>query len=717
MPESFYDNRELSWLKFNERVLEEAQDESTPLFERLRFVQIFCSNLDEFFMIRVGSLHDKLLYDPKDRENKTNMNAKEQLSAIADKVAELLPVKDETYAGIMRGLADFGVEYVDGNSLTPEEDTFLKAYFNREVRPLLFTGIVDKKHPVPFLRNGAIYIACKIRKKGESGKATLAILPASENLPHVVFLPDFKNRMVQPSGRFVLMEEIICRYAKHVWDNFDLISKCIFRVTRNADIPIDEGLYDHDVDFRDIMVKMVKKRKKLSPVRLEFQTTSADAANSMDLMSSIAKILDIRANFVFQQKSPLSMGFISDIEKRLKDLPELFFEPLTPQNSPKISKKLPIISQIKRHDILLNYPYENINQFIRLLDEAAENPDVKSIKITLYRVARDSKIVNALIKAAENGKDVLALVELRARFDEENNIGWSKQLEDAGVTVIYGLEELKVHSKLLLITLRDGNDISYITQVGTGNYNERTSKLYTDLTLMTADKVIGSDASVVFNALMVGSPVESTNRLLVAPKGLKSRIVELIDNEIIYGKDGYIGIKINALTDRDLIEKLAEASRAGVKVELIVRGICCLIPGVEGETENIRVISIVGRFLEHSRIYIFGNGERAQLFISSADFMTRNTERRVEVAAPVLDPALAAEIRRKFSLMMRDNVKARELGEDGKYRRVGITEDEQRLNSQEYFFEEAYKAREDAEEQAQDDVTVPATVKIRRIKL
>ncbi len=717
MPESFYDNRELSWLKFNERVLEEAQDESTPLFERLRFVQIFCSNLDEFFMIRVGSLHDKLLYDPKDRENKTNMNAKEQLSAIADKVAELLPVKDETYAGIMRGLADFGVEYVDGNSLTPEEDTFLKAYFNREVRPLLFTGIVDKKHPVPFLRSGAIYIACKIRKKGESGKATLAILPASENLPHVVFLPDFKNRMVQPSGRFVLMEEIICRYAKHVWDNFDLISKCIFRVTRNADIPIDEGLYDHDVDFRDIMVKMVKKRKKLSPVRLEFQTASMDAANSMDLMSSIAKILDIRANFVFQQKSPLSMGFISDIEKRLKDLPELFFEPLTPQNSPKISKKISIISQIKRHDILLNYPYENINQFIRLLDEAAENPDVKSIKITLYRVARDSKIVNALIKAAENGKDVLALVELRARFDEENNIGWSKQLEDAGVTVIYGLEDLKVHSKLLLITLRDGNDISYITQVGTGNYNERTSKLYTDLTLMTADKVIGSDASVVFNALMVGSPVESTNRLLVAPKGLKSRIVELIDNEIIYGKDGYIGIKINALTDRDLIEKLAEASRAGVKVELIVRGICCLIPGVEDETENIRVISIVGRFLEHSRIYIFGNGERAQLFISSADFMTRNTERRVEVAAPVLDPALAAEIRRKFSVMLRDNVKARELGKDGKYRRVGIAEDEQRLNSQEYFYEEAYKAQENAEEAAQDDITVPTTVKIRRIKL
>ncbi len=513
------------------------------------------------------------------------------------------------------------------------------------------------------------------------------------------------------------MEEIICRYAKHVWGNFDIISKCIFRVTRNADIPIDEGLYDHDVDFRDIMTKMVKKRKKLSPVRLEFQSTSMDSANFPDLMSSIAKILDIRGNYVFVQSAPLSMGFISDLENRLREYPELFYKPLSPRNSPEISKKMPIISQIKKRDILLNYPYENINQFIRLLDEAAENPMVKSIKITLYRVARDSKIINALIKAAENGKDVLALVELRARFDEENNIGWSKQLEDAGVTVIYGLEELKVHSKLLLITLREGNDISYITQVGTGNYNERTSKLYTDLTLMTADKVIGSDASVVFNALMVGSPVESTNRLLVAPKGLKSRIVELIDNEITYGSEGYIGIKINSLTDRDLIEKLAEASRAGVKVELIVRGICCLIPGIEKHTENIRVISIVGRFLEHSRIYIFGKNERTQVFISSADFMTRNTERRVEVAAPVLNASLAEEICRKFQLMLHDNVKARELGEDGKYRHINAGDGEQRLNSQEYFFEEAYKAEDNgAEVLASDGESSPAIVKIRRVK-
>jgi len=715
MSSGFYDNRELSWLKFNARVLEEARDENTPLFERLRFVQIFCSNLDEFFMIRVGSLHDKLLYEPKDRENKTNMNAKEQLSAIAKRVKALLPIKDEAYSEIMRGLTAYGVEHLNEDALTPEEDAFLKAYFMREVRPLLFTGVVDKKHPVPFLKNGGIYIGCRIRKKTDaSGKYTFGILPASDNLPRVVFLPG--------TGKFLLIEELIRRYAKQVFSNFDIISKCIFRVTRNADIEIDEGLFDHDVDFRDIMSKLVKKRKKLRPVRLEFQ----DSPDS-ETVSVLAKILDVSDNYVFKQTAPLSMGFISVLEKRLEKQSELFFDPLVPQRSAAILPDVPLIEQIKQHDILLNYPYENINHFINLLEEAAVNPDVSSIKITLYRVARDSKIINALNKAAENGKDVLALVELRARFDEENNIGWSKQLEEAGVTVIYGLEELKVHSKLLLITLRDGNNVRYITQVGTGNYNERTSRLYTDLTLMTADEDFGSDASVVFNALMVGSTVESTNRLLVAPKGLKSRIVSFIDNEITYGRDGYIGIKINSLTDRDLIEKLAEASRAGVTVELIVRGICCLIPGVEGATENIRVISIVGRFLEHSRIYIFGRGDRRRVYISSADFMTRNTERRVEVAAPILDTSLADRVCDIFSTMLADNVKARELGEDGKYTRVSSA-GKLPLNSQLYFYDEAYKAAASAagsigrEKSAAKPVEkpierdAPLKVKIRRVR-
>ncbi len=707
MGNNFYDNRELSWLKFNERVLEEACDVNTPLFERLRFVQIFCSNLDEFFMIRCGSLNDKMNFDPKDRENKTNMTAKEQLSEISKRVKTLLPVKDCAYAEIMNGLAEYGVEHIDEDTLTPEEDAFLKAYFLREIRPLLSVGIIDGKHPAPFIKNGAVYVGAVIRKKDESSKA-LGILSASENLPKTVFLPN--------TGRFILRGELIRRYAKLVFSNFETGSVCVFRVTRNADIAIEEGLYDHDMDFRDVMSKMLKKRKKLQPVRLEFEGTPP-----ADIAGSIARELKVKDSFVFTQKAPLTMGFMGELERRLEKRSELFFPPLTPQKSAAIDPNIPIIEQIQQKDILLNYPYENINQFIRLLDEAAENPRVISIKITLYRVARDSKIINSLIKAAENGKDVLALVELRARFDEENNIGWSKQLEDAGVTVIYGLEELKVHSKLLLITLREGSGVCYITQVGTGNYNERTSKLYTDLTLMTADRDFGSDASVVFNALMVGNTVESTNKLLVAPKGLKSRIVEFIDNEITYGKDGYIGIKMNSLTDKDIILKLAEASRAGVKIDLVVRGICCLVAGIEGCTENIRVISIVGRFLEHSRIYIFGRGERRQVYISSADFMTRNTERRVEVAAPLLDRNIADKVADGiFSVMLRDNVKAREQGSDGLYRRVERGENEPVLNSQIYFYEQAYAAAENVRKEKPKDTgsnsPKSVKVKIRRIK-
>ncbi len=690
MSGKFYDNRELSWLKFNARVLEEAFDEETPLFERLRFVQIFCSNLDEFFMIRVGSLHDKMLFDSKDTENKTNMTAKEQLVEIAKRVKQLLPVKDDAYSAIMDGLKNYGVEHLAVKDLSPEEDAYFRAFFTREIQSLLFTGVVDKKHPVPFLKSGEIYVGVAIRKKDDAArKVTFGILPASENFPKLVWLPG--------TGKFLLIEELISHYAEQVFKNFEIISRCIFRVTRNADIAIDEGLYDHEVDFRDIMSDLVKKRKKLQPVRLEFLGKPDDSIAAL-----IAKTLKVRDSFIFWQTAPLTMDFLSSVERKLEKNSELFFAPLTPQKSPAIDTKRPMIEQIKQHDIMLNYPYENINQFIRLLEEAAENPDVVSIKITLYRVARDSKIISALTRAAENGKDVLALVELRARFDEENNIGWSKCLEDAGVTVIYGLDELKVHSKLLLITLRDGNDVSYITQVGTGNYNERTSKLYTDLTLMTADRDFGSDASVVFNALAVGNTVESTNKLLVAPKGLKSRIVELIDNEITYKDKGYIGIKMNSLTDKDIIEKLAEASRAGVKIELVVRGICCLIAGVEGDTENIRVISIVGRFLEHSRIYIFGTGDRRRVYISSADFMTRNTERRVEVAAPLLDKSIADRAVEIFETMLRDNVKAREQDSDGNYYHVQPKEGEPRLNSQIYFYEQAYKAAEQAQHEEEE---------------
>ena len=655
----FYDNRELSWLKFNARVLEEAFDEDTPLFERLRFVQIFCSNLDEFFMIRVGSLHDKMLFDSKDTENKTNMTAREQLIEIAKQVKKLLPLKDKAYSDIMTGLKEYGIEHIDPAALSPEEDAFYRAFFAREIQPLLFTGMVDKKHPVPFLKNGEIYVGVTIRKKDDAGKTTFGILPASENFPRLVWLPG--------TGKFLLTEELISRYSEMVFKNFEIVSRCIFRVTRNADIAMDEGLYDHDVDFRDIMSELVKKRKKLQPVRLEFQGEPDES-----IIALIAKTLKVKDNFVFTQTAPLTMSFLSSVERRLEKQGELFFTPLTPQKSPDIDPKRSMIEQIKQHDVMLNYPYENISQFIRLLDEAADNPDVVSIKITLYRVARDSKIISALTRAAENGKDVLALVELRARFDEENNIGWSKRLEEAGVTVIYGLEELKVHSKLLLITLRDGSDVSYITQVGTGNYNEKTSALYTDLSVMTASPSIGADGAAFFRNMLTDNLEGSYQTLWVAPYGLKPCILALIDEQIAKGPEGYLCFKVNSVTEREVIDKLRQASQAGVEIKLIVRGICCLRPGVLHQTENIQVTSIVGRYLEHARVYVFGRGADAKYFIASADLMTRNLRRRVEIACPIFDPAIQDQLRYLLDLQLQDNAKASFLQPSGAYLRKEI---------------------------------------------
>lgn len=678
-----YDNRELSWLKFNQRVLEEAQDGNVPLFERLRFVSIFCSNLDEFFMIRVGTLYDQTLLKKESRENKTNLTAREQLGYIAQRVAALLPQKDAAYEEIMQHMTAYGVVQVDIENLSDDDRLYLELFFKREIQPLLFTSVIDKKHPLPFLRSGEIYVGGFLRKKDDT-KQIFGVVPAAGAFDRVIFLPG-------DGVRFVLAEDVIRHFIHQIFPNFEVEKRSIFRVTRNADINADEALFDHDVDFRDVMSELIKKRKKLAPIRLEFMG-EVDTETCAVLM----KHLEIEPDFVCMQSTPLDMSFIGAVEDRIQEKRELFFNPLTPQRSDSISKSEPLIKQLLRKDVLLTYPYESINPFINLLEEAAADPNVVSIKITLYRVARDSKIINALIKAVENGKDVLALVELRARFDEENNIGWSKQLEDAGANVIYGLDGLKVHSKLLLITRKNGNAIQYITQVGTGNYNERTSKLYTDITLMTSDKDIGADASVVFNALSVGTTVESTSKLLVAPQVLKSRIVTMIDNEITYGNDGYIGIKINSLTDKDIIEKLIEASQKGVKIELIVRGICCLVAGVKGYTENVKIISIVGRFLEHSRIYIFGKDERQRVYISSADFMTRNTERRVEVAAPIKDSAIRARVVEMFNTMLNDNVKARIQYSDGLYRRKEAAPGETELNSQAYFYERAYERAEAA---------------------
>lgn len=693
MTKNCYDNRELSWLKFNERVLEEATDPTVPLCERMTFASIFQSNLDEFFMVRVGSIFDQMLLDPSIRENKTNMTCEEQLDRIFKRVKELIPRKDEAYKEIMHQLSSHGIEQVDFKSLSKKEEEYLREYFKKEISPLISPQIIDKRNPFPFFKNKDIYAVAYLESKSPES-VRLGIIPSSGVYDRLIFLPRQENKVC-----FMLAEELILHYMDSVFENYSIIDKALIRVTRNADINADEALYDHDVDFRDAMSELLKKRKKLAPVRLEMSRHLSKPA----LMYLCGKF-ELLETQIFYMKTPLDLSFIFPLFNKIKetasDSPTLFFAPLSPQSSPDITDKEPMIAQVQKNDILLSYPYQSIKPFIRLLNNAAFDKNVVSVKITLYRVAKDSQIVDALIRCAENGKDVLVLVELRARFDEENNIGWSKRLEDAGCRVIYGLEGLKVHSKLLLITRKVNNKIEYITQIGTGNYNEKTSKLYTDLSLMTADPKIAAEANLVFNALSFGSCVEHTDYLLVAPKCLQNKIIAMIDEQITLAKSGqpaYIGAKMNSLTDKTLIDKLIEASVAGVKIDLIIRGISCLVAGVPGYTENITVTSIVGRFLEHSRIYIFGASDK-KVYISSADFMTRNTTRRVEVAAPVLDTKIKEKILDIFKIMQRDNVKARCQQPDGTYKKKELSGVP--LNSQEYFFRRAY---EDAEKIITED--------------
>lgn len=697
---NYFDNRELSWLKFNERVLEEAQDETVPLMERLNFVSIFCGNLDEFFMVRAGTLHDRTLVSDDKLDNKTGMTSEQQLKKIAERTSELLPRKEKAYKDIMKRLEDFGVKQVYPAELGREDLSALSDYFDKEILPLLSPSVVDKTHPMPFLRNKELYawltLKSKLPEKAHGSHSLMGIIPLtpSDVFDRIIYLPSDDGNI-----RFVLIEDLILYFAQRAFKNFEITRKFIFRITRNADIDANEALYDHEMDFRDIMEELIKKRKKLAPIRLEIIADSDEPIDKENILKKITSNLGI--SFVFVQNCPVDFGFAGFLRDKLSDRPALFFNTLSPQQPVMLTEGESVMKQVMQKDILLFYPYEKFQSFINLLEEAAFDPAVVSIKITLYRVARDSKIVNALIRAAENGKEVLALVELRARFDEENNIGWSKRLEEAGVNVIYGPDSLKVHSKLLLITRRTGNEIGYITQVGTGNYNERTSKLYTDLTLITSDKEFGTDASLVFNNLSVGAAVESSSALWVAPNCLKSRAVEMIDREITYGTDGYIGIKMNSLTDRDIIEKLVEANQKGVKIELIIRGICCLVAGVPGYTENISVTSIVGRFLEHSRIYIFGKDERQKIYISSADFMTRNTERRVEVAAPIKSAEIRERLLFIFNTMLKDNVKARVQLSDGTYRKKSPGESAGSLDSQAYFYHLAYEnAAKAAEELA-----------------
>lgn len=674
-----FDNRELSWLKFNKRVLEEAQSDRVPLLERLSFISIFQSNLDEFFMVRVGSLYDQMLVDKNLKENKTNLTAKQQLDKIFQTVRELEPSRDLTYKKIMKELEEKnGLKHVTFKTATPDELKYLDRYFHHEVRPLVSPLIIDKRHPFPFLNNKQIYIAVHLDSK--SG-VKIGILPTISVLKRVI-------RLGGNGKRFILLEDILLHYADEIFENYKVLDKTLIRITRNADISENEVEFEEDQEktFRDVMEVLVKKRKKLAPVRLQL----VDSFNPV-AFDYLCKMLEIDENQIFFTKTPLDFSFVYSFADILKDK-SLNYDRLVPQQSPAINRKSSMIDQIKQNDVLLSYPYENIKTFIRLLNEASYDDSVVSIKITLYRVAKHSQIIDALVNAAENGKNVLVLVELRARFDEENNIGWSKCLENAGCTVIYGPKNIKVHSKLLLITRKTEQGTEYITQVGTGNYNEKTSTLYTDLSLMTANVEIGLEALNVFNSLSLGHLVEQTNHLLVAPNCLQNKVINMIDDEIAIAKSGkpaYIGIKINSLSDKKIILKLVEASKSGVKVDLIIRGICCLISRVKGETENIHIRSIVGRFLEHSRIYIFGTPDRNKIYISSADYMTRNTVRRVEVAVPIYDVSIKNRLLNMFNIMLADNVQARVQKADGSYKRVKT--EGTPIDSQAYFFNEAYE--------------------------
>ena len=671
-------NRELSWLKFNERVLEEAESKDVPLCERLTFASIFQTNLDEFFMVRVGSLQDQMLLHKEIRDNKTKKTAKEQIEAILEEVKRLGKRHGKAFENLLQELEAYGVRFVDFRHIDEGASQRLERYFKTEIAPLISPTIISKRQPFPFLRNKDIYIVAVLETK--SKKERLGIIPCSNNVfKRLIELPDHP-------GTFMLSEEFILHYVPEVFKGYRIKAKSVIRITRNADIDAD-ALYDEDLDYRDFMADLIKKRKKLTPVRIEFSREM-----NKNVVATLCKYLEMDKTHVFLSDAPLDLSFVFEIQDRLRKNPELFYEKKVPQKSPMFQDGESILAQIRREDKLLSYPYESIRPFLHMLNEAAEDPEVISIKMTLYRLAKQSKVVEALVEAAENGKEVIVLVELRARFDEENNIEWSRRLEDAGCQVIYGLDGYKVHSKLCLITRKNDNHVEYFTQIGTGNYNEKTSRLYTDLSLMTSDPAIGLEASNVFQALLKGEVVEQSEKLLVAPKCLQNRVLEMIDEEIEHARHeepAYVGVKLNSLTDKKIIDKLAEASKAGVKIDLVIRGICCLLPGIPEKTENIRVISIVGRFLEHSRIYIFGTEERSKVYIASADFMTRNTVRRVEVAAPVEDVRLKECLLKDFRIMLNDNVQARKMNPDGNYTR--IRNDKEPLSAQEYFYEEAYK--------------------------
>ncbi|MGN0318539.1 MAG: polyphosphate kinase 1 [Lachnospira sp.] len=658
-----FENRELSWLKFNERVLKEALDTDNPLCERMNFLSIFSANLDEFFMVRVGSIHEQMLAFTDKRDNKTNMTPYQQLMAILKQVSTLTKKRDEAYDCLMKDVQAEGVSLINFAALKEDESNYLLGYFENEILPLLSPIVVGKKQPFPFLTSKEIYVLAVL--EGKSEKEKIGIIPCnSQAFDRLIAIPGRDNT-------FMLAEELILHFIPRVFKKYRILEKSVIRIIRNADIDIEQ-VYDEDLNYCEHVSEAVKMRRKLSPVKLE-------CSRELDkkTVNTLCEELDIKPNQVFLSKSPLDFGFFGKLTDVLSDNPKLLYEKYSPQPSRMVNDKEPVIPQIEKHDALLFFPYESIKPFTNMLYEAARDESVISIKMTLYRLAKHSKIAEALIEACENGKQVDVLVELKARFDEENNIEWSKRLEEAGCHIIYGFENLKVHSKLCLITRKTESGIEFISQIGTGNYNEKTAKLYTDLSLITADYNIGKQINSVFAALSLGEKVDHADNLLVAPNCFQNKIIEYIENETekaMNGQPAYIGIKINSLTDKSIMEALIKASQAGVKIDMIIRGINCLRSKQPGMTDNIRIISIVGRFLEHARIYIFGADKDRKIYISSADFMTRSTLRRVEVAVEILDNGIKERIEHIFNIMLSDNVKAHEQIEDGSYVKVSELE-------------------------------------------
>ena len=661
-------NRELSWLDFDQRVLALAKDKNVPLAEQLKFAGIYGSNLDEFFMVRVGSLYDQTLLKQDKTENKTHMTPQQQLAAIMPKVAALQEQCDKIVNKLAAALEEQGYKRLNFEKLNKEQEHFWKKYFQKEIKPVLSPQVVDHRHPFPFLRNQEIYLCAQLKES-----SCMGILPISSQFERLLYLKEGDNLC------YGLVEELILHFASQAFEGESVQKACLFRVTRNADLTVEEAMMDHDIDYREVMSELLKKRRKLAAVRLQFSPTVTP-----EMSKFLCEKLVLPAVQCFTQASPLDLSCMFKLAARLAadGHSELCYPEARPMLPPP---EYDLTEEVQRHDVLLAYPYQSMKPFIGMLEKAAADPDVVSIKMTLYRMARESKIVEALTAAAENGKEVVTVVELRARFDEQNNIDWSKQLEKAGCTVIYGFDDYKVHSKLTLITRKKGPKYSYITQIGTGNYNEKTSEQYTDLSFITSNSSIGEEAAAVFNNLAVERLTPTTNDLLVAPLCFKSVLLKEMEQEIEAarcGRPARIVLKNNSVSDREIIEKLSEASCAGVHIDMIVRGICCVRAGVPGATENLHVRSIVGRYLEHSRIYSFGEGEDVRMYIASGDFLTRNTERRVEVGVRIHDPALVKRLMGVLQMQLDDNVNAREMKPDGSYVRVKPKEGERRIDSQ-----------------------------------